>query len=384
MTENQSSVELSRNIPAMTKIFLYVQAGGRCQFDGCNRYLLEHEPTGTVGNYGEQGHIYAFKESAARGNALGRPKDINSLSNLILLCAACHHTVDVVSPELYPVETLKKFKRDHEERVYTLTGLSKDRDTIPIVLRSLVQDRHIDISDEEMQSASAPNYLKQHQKIEIDLTGIPDMPNSAFWQTAAMAIDRKIERLYSLYIKPNYTLRVSVFAVAPIPLLVYLGSKLSDKMHVDLYQRHRDPETWTWKDGPSEARYISRCLIQPQEEESVSLLVNLSGKNNLDALPNELRESGTVYELTLEGQDPSPLFLNTKGDLERFTSEYHRALAMIRQNHPSLASIHLFPAVPAPVAITLGRSRLPKVDPILLVYDRDKRAGGFIPTLKII
>jgi SMODS-associated and fused to various effectors sensor domain len=155
-------------------------------------------------------------------------------------------------------------------------------------------------------------------------------------------------------------------------------------MYVDLYQRHRDPETWTWKDGPSEARYISRCLIQSQEEESVSLLVNLSGKNNLDALPNELRESGTVYELTLEGQDPSPLFLNTKGDLERFTSEYHRSLAMIRQNHPSLASIHLFPAVPAPVAITLGRSRLSKVDPVLLVYDRDKRAGGFIPTLEII
>lgn len=383
MTENQSSVELSRNIPAMTKIFLYVQAGGRCQFDGCNRYLLEHEPTGTVGNYGEQGHIYAFKESAARGNALGRPKDINSLSNLILLCAACHHTVDVVSPELYPAETLKKFKRDHEERVYALTGLSKDRDTIPIVLRGLVQDRHIDISGEEMQSASALNYLKQHQKIEIDLTGIADTPNSAFWQTAAMAIDRKIERLYSLDIKPNYTLRVSVFALAPIPLLVYLGSKLSDKMHVDLYQRHRDPETWTWKDGPSEARYISRCLIQSHEEESVSLLVNLSGKNNLDALPNKLRESETVYELTLEGQEPSPLFLNTREDLQHFTSEYNQLIARIRNEHPKIKFIHLFPAVPAPVAITIGRSRLPKVDPLLVIYDRDKRAGGFVSALKI-
>ena len=50
----------SRSIPKRTSLFLYVQAGGRCEFDGCNKYLLEHYPTETVGNFAEQAHIWAF------------------------------------------------------------------------------------------------------------------------------------------------------------------------------------------------------------------------------------------------------------------------------------------------------------------------------------
>jgi hypothetical protein len=386
MTKKQKSpVKLGRSIPTMTRLFLYVQAGGRCEFDGCNEYLLEHYPTENIGNFAEQAHIFAFNEGGPRGKTSGRPEDINSLSNLMLLCAKCHHLVDAVNPAQYSIDTLKKFKREHEDRVFDLTGLSKDRDTIPLVLKGLVSVRAIDISDEEMQSAVAPNYLKRRQKVEIDLTTVPDTPNTAFWETAATSIDQKIQHLYSLTSQPDRTLRISVFAIAPIPLLVYLGSKLSDKMDVDLYQRHRDPETWSWKEGFGETNYTTQCIVQGEKDKSVSLFVNLSGKNNpSETLPVDLKNGGSIYELTLEGQDPTPLFLNTKGDLERFTSEYHRALAMIRQNHPSLATIHLFPAVPAPVAITLGRSRLPKVDPLLVVYDRDKRAGGFIPTLEII
>ncbi len=372
----------SRSISKHTTLFLYVQAGGRCEFDGCNRYLLEHYPTETVGNFAEQAHIYSFKEDAARGRERGRPADINGLENLILLCPECHHLVDSVRPDDYPVATLKKFKREHEDRIFALTGLSKHRDTVPLVLRGLIRGRSVDISDEEMQTAVAPNYLKRRQKIEIDLTSVPDAPDEAFWRTAATTIDHRVEQLYSLTSRPERTLRVSVFALAPIPLLVHLGSRLTDKMDVDLYQRHRDPETWSWKDGPGEARFTTHRLTGTKGG-SVALLVNLSGKNPLDALPRDLGEQAAVYELTLDGQEPTPLFLNTPGDLERFTAQYIRVLATIRRAHPDLDRVHLFPAVPAPIAVTLGRARLPKVDPPLLVYDRDARAGGFVPTLEI-
>ena len=58
-----SSVELvNRSITSKTTLFLYVKAGGRCQFDGCNEYLIEHHVTETLGNFAEKAHIYAFKE----------------------------------------------------------------------------------------------------------------------------------------------------------------------------------------------------------------------------------------------------------------------------------------------------------------------------------
>lgn len=373
----------SRRVPQRTTLTLYVQAGARCEFDGCNKYLLEHYPTETPGNFGEQAHIYAFNEGGARALEPGRPEDINDLSNLILLCPECHHLVDDVRPQDYTVETLRKFKSDHEARIFALTGLSKDRDTVPLVLRGQVHGRTIDISDDEMQAAVAPNYLKRRDKVEIDLTAIPDCPDDSFWRTAASAIDRRVEHLYSLTPRPERTLRVSVFALAPIPLLIYLGSKLTDKIDVDLNQRHRNPETWTWHDGSGSAQFITRRLVDGTEPGATALLLNLSGSNPTSSLPPDVRDVSTVYELTLDGQEPTPLCLNTRGDLERFTVEYIRALSAIRQAHPSVRLIHLFPAVPAPVAVAVGRSRLPKVDPPLLVYDRDERAAGFVPTLEI-
>jgi len=367
----------------MTSLSLYVQAGGRCEFDGCNKYLLEHDPTEIAGNFAEQAHIYAFSADGPRGHVSGRPDDINDLANLILLCPECHHLVDAVRPNDYSVEALKRFKRDHENRIFSLTELSADRDTVPIVVKGLICGRPVDISDEEMQAAVVPNHLKQRQRISIDLTTIPDSPDEAFWTTAARTIDLHIAQLYGLSPQPGRTLRVSVFALAPIPLLVYLGSKLSDKMAVDLYQRHRDPESWSWQEGPGAALYSTQCIGERPSGGPVSLLLNLSGTNRSDTIPGSLRNRGSVYELTLVGQDPSPLFLRTRGDLDRFTHEYIRFLATIRQAHPGIDVIHVFPAIPAPVAITLGRARLPKVDPVLEVYDHDARAGGFVPTLEI-
>lgn len=366
----------------MTRLFLYAQAGGRCEFDGCNEYLLEHYPTEAVGNFAEQAHIYAFNADGPRGREPGRPKDINRLSNLILLCGACHHLIDT-KPQKYPVEVLRKFKREHEDRVHDLTGLAKDRDTVPLVFKALVAGRAVDISDEEMQAAVAPDYLKCRQKIEIDLTAIPDAGTAAYWTVASSTIDQEVKRLYSLPTRPGRTLRVSVFAVAPIPLLIHLGARLSDKMHLQLFQRHRSPESWQWNSGPGVASYATRCIQKGTDPASVAYLLNLSGTTSIEELTGIVDGRFSVYETTLADATPTPLFLKCRADLEKLHDEYVRTMAMIRKNHPKLETIHLFPATPSPVAILIGRSRLPKVDPTLRIYDRDKRAGGFVSTIEV-
>ena len=60
-------VKPSRAIDAKTTLFLHVRAAGRCEFDNCNEYLLEHEPTGTPGNYAERAHMWAFSVLATSG-----------------------------------------------------------------------------------------------------------------------------------------------------------------------------------------------------------------------------------------------------------------------------------------------------------------------------
>jgi len=72
-----------------------------------------------------------------------------------------------------------------------------------------------------------------------------------------------------------------------------------------------------------------------------------------------------------------------RADLGRFSVAYQDLLGTIRDRHPGVASIHLFPAVPAPVAIACGREVLRKIDPAIHVYDFDKTESAYRYALKV-
>lgn len=100
-------------------------------------------------------------------------------------------------------------------------------------------------------------------------------------------------------------------------------------------------------------------------------------------LPSEIYEQFAVYELTLANMEPNPTYLRQQDDLIRFKDAYQAALRTIARDCGQCDAIHLFPAVPAPVAVYCGRELLPKVDPKLLVYDFDKRKGGFNQVIEV-
>lgn len=379
VTSSPVVIRPSRAIARKTSLFLHVRAAGRCEFDNCNEYLLEHKPTGTPGYYAEQAHIWAFSEMGPRGRGRKRPKDINQIHNLMLLCKPCHAKVDS-EPALYPVSVLRKFKQDHEQRVFELTGIPKDRDSIPLVVKGLIGGRSMDISEDEMQEAVAPNYLRFRERIDIDLTQLPDCAEPAYWKSARDVIDSKLDVLARIKPREGRATRLSVFALAAIPLLAYLGSKLSDKVHTDLYQRHRNPESWEWQDGPGNTHFHHRKVRDGLTR--VGLVVNVSGTIATEAIFAAAGDI-TLYELAVAGVQPTPLVLNTREDLNRFVVAYVEALETIRAAHPGIQELHVFPAVPAPIAITLGRHILPKIGPKLLIYDHDKRFGTFSPAITI-
>jgi hypothetical protein len=176
---------------------------------------------------------------------------------------------------------------------------------------------------------------------------------------------------------------VSIFALGPIPLLVLLGTCLSDKVPATLYQRHRDTETWRWKENGEVVSYTTKTLRHGSDPAAVALLLSLSGRIRADDLPAEIDDRFTVYEITLVGVEPTPRFLGLEESLRAFRDEFMRAMRALVAAHPGLDRLHLFPAVPAPVAVAVGRDSMPKRDPALLVYDYDKRAGGFVPTLEV-
>ena len=375
-----SPVVSVRHIPHLTRLLLFVRAGGRCEFDGCPHYLIEHPVTLKEGNFAEVAHIVAFREDGPRG-AIFRPKNIHVPQNLMLLCPQCHKLIDD-HPGDYTRRTLVEYKRRHENWIKQVTGLSPDQKTALLVFTSPIGRQTVSVGYDHMLEAVAPRYPVSREGLEIDLTNLLKEGASV----NAVAQETIKARLTSYFDERGEWKRsghISVFAIGPMPQLIYLGSQLSNKVSTDLFQRHRDTESWTWKRTGIPVHYKFRRIRKGTDPSRAALLLCLSGSGPRENLPADLDSAYSIYELTLDGITPSPTFLSRREDLERFKLKYQDALAEIMAEHPSLKELDLFPAVPAPVAVLCGRETLPKVHPALRVHDYYKAKNGFAYQLTV-
>ncbi len=377
-----STVKSVRSIDPVTRVLLATAAGGRCEFGGCNEYLFEHPLTLKDGNFSEIAHVVAFSEDGPRGKQGARPKNINAIENLMLLCRKDHKQIDS-DPDDFPRELLEKFKSDHEARIRHVTGLGPDMRTTVVQFKALIGGSAVEIPATQIYQAVAPRWPTDKRGCVIDLTSV-STDDDAFMATAMGTIRKKVQTLYEAGMDVEETRHVSLFALGPIPLLVFLGLELSNKITVDLFQRHRDndePTPWQWREDGAPARYSARLLRRGSSTTEAVLVVSLSGTIDRSQLP--AFKNVSIYEIKLTSADPNVHFLRQRGDLEAFRKTYRNLLARITRVHPRIRDLHLFPAVPAPVGVALGHDLLPKVHPTLLVYDRDKFKGGFTLRLKV-
>lgn len=377
----KSPVTLVRKIPRLVELVLYVRAGGRCEFDGCNKPVLENPLTLTVDNFGEKAHIVAFSRGGPRGGEGSRPTDVNALPNLMLLCPTCHLEIDRHA-DRYPRTVLEKFKDSHERRVELVTSSSPTRKTTIVELKSRIGGKPVAIPAPDVFAAVAPNFPEDRHGFLIDVSEFDDR-DPGFLRLATQRIDNVLRPLQEKRLEGQPAHHISVFAFGPIPLLAYLGSCLSDKLQVEFFQFHRDTKTWCWKDAGAQARYKFQQRRQGSDRTKVAILLSLSGTVRLDHLPPDIGADFYLYELTLEGQDPNPMFLNTRADLVGFRRAYLEALGALERDHPPIEVIHLIPAVPIPIAVMCGHDVLNKAHPAFLIYDLDKVSGGYSPTLTI-
>ena len=284
---NKSPVQRLRRIPDITRLTLFVRAGGRCEFNGHNRYLLEHPLTLSEINLAEAAHIVAFKERGPRGETQPRPVDIHDIENLMLLCHDCHKLIDN-HPENYTVATLKEYKKNHEERIHHVTGLGPDLKTSIVQLKANIRGQTVAIPVSQVTEAVAPRYPSDARGCVIDLTSIQGS-DAAYYKTATQTIKNKLDALYSPGMDVEQTRHISLFALAPIPILVYLGSRLSNKIPVDLFQRHRDTRDWVWKNDGEPIEYEFRSIKEGTDKKSVALLISFWCKTRSKAnLPTGL------------------------------------------------------------------------------------------------
>jgi hypothetical protein len=368
-----------RSYPQDVTNRLHALSAGRCEFRGCNEFTLRHEPTQQDGNYAEKAHIYAFSDRGPRPASGDVVANINAIENLMLLCQPCHKRIDDNEDE-YPVELLQEFKKEHEDRVFLITGLAPERKTKPLVFLANIGKDAVSVSDPDVFTSIFPNRYPSCKLNALDLSIIPDRED--WYKTAGQ--DAISSHLNGFYREPPAGGRpphVSVYALGPIPLLVQFGASLTNKVPTDFYQKHRAGDTWKWGDGEGTVEYVLTKVQEGTDVQKVAIILSLSGKIHL--ANTGIASDFFVYEVEVKDGDQGPnyLFLKTQSDLAKFRKLYGELVARICADHAGVTEVSLYPAIPAPVAVVCGFDLLPKVHPNLVVYDADKTKGGFNKTL---
>lgn len=378
MAENDKKVKR----PAISKTIqqkLWINTAGFCGFEGCDQFLFTESLTLSESNYSDIAHIVAASPKGPRGNEHSTELT-KEYSNLLLMCQVHHREIDKF-PQKYTIEILRTWKENHEDKVKLLIGQYGNERTDHLILLSKINNQTPSISLDKVIDAIFPRYPRNRKGITIDLTNF-DPDNDGSLDALTKRISNKVKQSLEDGLAEDRPTHLSVFGLATIPLLVYLGKCLGNKTPSDLFQQQRSTQSWKWQEEPVESNF-SYKLIENEAPNSkkIAFILSLSGKIDHSEINPLIGDGFSIYEITVDG--PNRDFLISKERLNKFRRFYIELLSKIRQIHGQDCEIHIFPAIPAPIAIAIGQEILPKSDPDIYIYDNNKQQGGFKKILKI-
>lgn len=379
---NLEDVTKSRHISDASRFLLWGRAAGRCQFKGCNSPLWKNPVTQEPVNVSQAAHIYAFSSAGPRGNDDIDPGDLNTFSNLLLACHKCHKTIDASKDGgRYSVELLQEWKAEHESRMERVTGIDPDHHSHVLLYGRGIGDVHSPLRYDRAASAMFPRRYPAHDRaIELG-TKSSDWTerDPEFWAIEDEELKRKFDRTLRDRLADGEISSLSVFALAPMPLLVRLGALLGDIHDVEVYQLHRNPKGWAW---PEDKVTIDLMIDRPTGTDGPSaLVIALSATIEDGRIHRVLGPHASIWRLTISA--PTQECIRSRADLSEVYLNLLRLMDEIKAAHGHGETLSIFPAAPVSTMIELGRAKQPKADMNWTIYDEVGDLGGFVEALRM-
>ena len=369
------------SISDKNKYWLWVKSGGRCQYKGCNKKLYEDILTKRNFNQSYIAHIVADVGGGPRGDSVRSPLLKDDLTNLMLLCDVHHRLIDKDDVGGNPESKLIAMKMEHEERIEKITSIVPNMHSHIVIYRANIGINSPIISYESIREYLLPShYPALNYSIDLGLTNSPQRDkDKSFWQ---MELET-IEANFNEHLRPKFRKgeinHLSVFAFAPIPLLMKLGTLINDIHDSEIHQPVRAPKTWNLSDADDEIRY--NIVKSKKKHPIVALNISLSATINNERIINILGEKCSIYTVTID--EPFNDYLKSKVHLQDFSITIRKLLNHIKSMYNAQTSLHVFPAMPVATAIEFGRIWMPKADMPLVIYDENTANNGFFKAIEI-
>ena len=285
-----------------------------------------------------------------------------------------------VSVFKHPAITQKEIEQyaiDKDPAIFdSIEELKYEKTTDVLIVKSDIHNKMVGINFEQVLDAV------QHRSIlnpEGFIIKLHEASNRQNLQKNQQYLEEKFE-VFKSSLQSRKEPHISIFALASIPILMHLGKLIGDTIPLDLFQHHRKTKNWCW---PTESQQLKFDVIPPNQRsnsDNIALLLSLSGKISRQKIEKNLNTSFNFYEICI--QAPHTGFLTHPSMIGQFADIFRETLGRITSDYPDLEEIHLFPAVPAPIAVTCGQSFLP-ADPTIKLYDCKSSGYTYSTDLKL-
>ncbi|BBB47411.1 HNH endonuclease [Pelolinea submarina] len=370
------------DIPQKTRYLLWAKTAGRCELTGCNEPLWKDNLSQIEMNFAQVAHIIGDSPFGPRGHPKLSQEYCDDIENLMLLCPRHHHMVDE-NPDIYPDDVLREMKQIHEIRIEQSTGIIPDKSSTLIFFIAKIGAFQPNINLHDALQAMFPDWLPASQlPINLSLSNLElDDSSEDYWKIESQNLEQRFKHLVEpILSNPLGRNHFSIFAFAPQPLLIKLGTLIPDIYPGEVYQLHREPSNWKWQDGPKGFNYK---ISEPRTNFS-NVVLNLSLSATIKSNRIEKCIGNSDYsEWQMTISSPNNDFLKSKEQLKLFRQKLRELFNQIKAKHGNDVVIHLFPAVPISIAVEIGRVWQPKSDLPMIIYDQNAKKEGFIKTITI-
>ena len=357
------------DLPVVQKRELYQRAACMCEFQNCGIPLFFDLRSGLPVNNGDFAHIIPSSANGPRGEEDMGNYEIDSPENRILLCKKHHKLVDTNERD-YPAELLRKMKRLHEDKVRGFQSIISAEASLACIFTAKIKGvQDVAVSDSSVNEAILANGHPLAEMFPQRITLVSDRKygTKAYWESMVCQLEEHAHRLVSLIkSRAEVGLVVSIFPLAPIPLIAKFASLVGDKVPVVAFPKIRDVHSWTWRTEAKINHFSYERIRIGKRTGKVALVISATA-SILKQFLSEQDYKGDIYHIHSRrmGLDP----VKTREDIASFRKAFHDALSDIQQMHGSTVKVDVFPCVPNVVAFEIGCRQMAKVHPIMTVYE---------------
>jgi hypothetical protein len=368
-------------IPEKVKTRLWGRAAGRCQYEGCNAPLWLDPVTKQEFNTSYIAHIVPDEPDGPRGDPV-RSKVLKAdISNLMLLCDTHHRLIDKEDVAAHAEARLLAMKLAHERRIETVTAIGPSRQGHIVLYGANIGDHASPVSYQRAAEAMLPDrFPAETNPISLGMVNSSLRDKTAdFWRVES----EHLRSMFTTFVTPRLNRceisHLSVFALAPQPLLVLLGSLLCDLPAAEVYQLHREPPDWRWQPHPNGFDY--QVPEPPPSNAAPALVFALSATVTDERITRALGGPAAIWRVSIP--KPNNDFLKSKTQAQQFRQLVRPLMDRIKARHGENTLLRVFPTMPVALAVDFGRILMPKADLPLRIYDQNHQSGGFAPALDI-